>query len=197
MARDYLKKGLENIVIESDELWILDHVNNILKNAHFTELDQIRTLQIDQRNVLINSIYPYDSRRFQDFSKSFDLTFNLSLGAKVATNIPGTGIAVSLINMAKTLVKLGNRLKIMATIYGYHITDSQALFKASAAILKSLADWENNEEHLPLDPAVLNELYSDNDSTDSAAFQEMIDAIVKKDAYIAIPMTQYKHGAII
>lgn len=187
LAREYLKKGLENIVIESDELWILDRVNNILKNAHFTKLDQIRTLQIDQRNALINSIYPYDSQRFQDFARRFDLTFNLGLGAIVATNIPGTGIAVSLINMAKTLVKLGNRLKIMSAIYGYHITDSQALFKASAAILKSLADWENNKEHLPLDPAVLNELYSDNDSTDSAAFQEMIDAIVKKDAYIAIP----------
>ena len=187
MANSYIKKGLELLIMENDVSWILNRANRALGVKNLTELEQIRRLSSDQREVLISSIYPYDSKRFQDFSRKFDLSVNIGLGVIVATNIPGTGIAISLINMAKTLVKLGNRLKIMSASYGYHLEDSQALFKVAAAILESMADWENNEQHVPLDPEVLDPLYSDNIEENQAGFREMIDAIVRKDAYIAIP----------
>jgi len=183
----YIRKGLELLMLEDDEKWILDRTNQIFKTTSYSELAQIQALNAEQRSILIEKIYPYDSQKFQIFAKKFDLTFNFGLGVVVATNIPGTGILVSLVNMAKTLIKLGNRLKIMSAIYGYHLKNSHTLFKVSAIILKSLSNWENNDQHLPLEPEVLAELYTDKDVANENAFQEMIDAIVRKEAYIAIP----------
>ena len=187
LSRFYIRRGLEIIMLEDAERWILKRVNQTFEDIHFTNMEEIRNLSQAQRDVLISLLYPYHSRRFLEFSKRFDLTFNLGLGAIVITNLPGTGIAVSLINMAKTLVKLGNRLNIMFAIYGYQLRDSEALFKASAAILKSLSDWDNNERHTPLDPEILNDLHSGIHESDPDSLKEMIDAIFKKDAYIAIP----------
>jgi|APSaa5957512622_1039677.scaffolds.fasta_scaffold15403_1 hypothetical protein len=187
LARDYIKRGLETVLIANDESRILKRVNRILDGSEFTALSQLRDLTPEQRNALIKNMYPYDSARYREFASKFDLSVNVSLGAIVATNFPGTGIAVSLVNMAKTVVKLGNRLKIMSAIYGFHLTNAHALFKASTQILKSMSDWETNPNHLPLDPDILNDLYSAEKKDDPLAFQEMMDAIVKKDAYIAIP----------
>ncbi len=88
--------------------------------------------------------------------------------------------------MGKTLVKLGNRNNIMSAIYGQKVSSPEALFRCCSQILQSLEDWENNENHQPLDPIFLDELYGENPA-DEAAFQELLNTIAKKEAYIAIP----------
>jgi len=183
----FIQKGLELLLYEDTAQWILKRANSCLRRADIQNLDQIIQLSSIDRERLINEFYPYDSPYFQKYLKRFDLSVNIGLGAVVATNIPGTGLMVSLVNMGKTLVKIGNRLNIMSAIYGRQIANPNALFKVSASILRSLEDWENNQAHIPLDPSILDTLYQIGTDEDGTAFQDLINSIVRKDAYIAIP----------
>ena len=183
----YIKKGLEILLYEDHETWVIDKANLILERGDLQELEQIRNLSFEDKQKLVEKLYPYNNPALAKYSKSFDTTVNITLGAIVATNIPGTGLLVSLINMGKTLVKLGNRLNTMSGIYGLQVASPQSLFRVSAKILKSLEDWENNAEHLPLDPMMLEELYQSNPDDDEQAFKNLMEEVVRKEAYIAIP----------
>ena len=183
----FLEKGLELLIYEDTTEWILKRANKCLERSDITNIDQIQQLLPGERLKLIQSLYPYDSPAYNSFMKRFDVSLNVALGAVVATNIPGTGIAVSVVNMGKTIFKMGNRLNIMSAIYGKKIASPEALFKASARIIASLEDWENNDQHVPLDPDVLEDLYFAESEEDPSAFRELLSTVVRKDAYIAIP----------
>ena len=183
----YTRKGLELLLYEDTEKWILNRANELLESTDFVFIEQIQSLGAADRTYLTDQLYPYDSPILNKFMKSFETTLNVSLGIVVATNLPGTGIAVSLVNIGKTLIKLGNRLNIMAALYGKQISSPQALFRVSAKILQSLDDWENNKDHVPLDPSVIEELFIPDAQESDAAFKELMSAVVKKEAYIAIP----------
>ncbi|MBT3225776.1 MAG: hypothetical protein HN580_02020 [Deltaproteobacteria bacterium] len=183
----FIEKGLELLLYEDAASWILKRANSCLHRSDIDSLDQIVQLSNSDHEKLIKEFYPYDSPVFQKYLKRFDLSVNVGLGAVVATNIPGTGLLVSLVNMGKTLVKIGNRLNIMSAIYGRQIASANALFKVSASILRSLEDWENNQEHIPLDSGILDGLYQTDVEDDSEAFQDLLGSVVRKEAYIAIP----------
>ena len=186
IAFEQVKKGLELLLIEDTEAWILKRVEDVL-NRKIKTIDQVENLSIEERKKLVQALYPYDSPAFSQYHKTFETTVNVGLGAIVATNLPGTGIAVSMINMGKTLIKMGNRINIMSAIYGQSISSSQALFQVCTVILKSLQDWEGNPEHIPLDPDILKPLYTKHPEETEDAFQTLLTNIVKKEAYIAIP----------
>ncbi|MBT4289605.1 MAG: hypothetical protein HOD92_19960 [Deltaproteobacteria bacterium] len=183
----YTKKGLELLLYEDTESWILDKANKILNKTNINTIEDIRKLSTADRKILIEKLYPYNSPNYSIFIQKYDSTINITLGAIVATNFPGTGIAVGLFNIGKTLLKLGNRINIMSSIYGYQVSSPSALFKVSAKILKSMDDWENNINHVPLSIDVLDDLYSEYQDDDESAFQNLLNAAVKKEAYIAIP----------
>ncbi len=183
----FIEKGLELLLYEDAASWILKRANESLNRSDINSLDQVVHLSTSDHEKLINEFYPYDSPAFQKYLKRFDLSVNIGLGAVVATNIPGTGLFVSLVNMGKTLVKIGNRLNIMSAIYGRQIVSPNALFKTCATILRSLEDWENNPEHIPLDPDILDCLYQTDAEDDREAFQDLLGSVVRKEAYIAIP----------
>lgn len=183
----FIEKGLELLLYEDTSQWIIKRANNCLHRTDIKNLEQIIQLSNTDRESLIQELYPYNSPNFQKYLKGFDISVNIGLGAVVATNIPGTGLLVSLVNMGKTLIKVGNRLNIMSAIYGRQIASPNALFKVSASILRSLEDSENNEEHIPLDPSMLEALYHEETDEDEMALQDLINSIVRKDAYIAIP----------
>lgn len=187
LTLSFVEKGLEILLYEDSDGWILKRSNKCLNRSDIKELDQIIALSRDDREQLIAELYPYDSQLFKKYVKGFDLSVNIGLGAVVATNIPGTGIAVSLVNMGKTLVKIGNRLNIMSAIYGRRIFSPEALFKVSANIIRSIDDWESNKDHQPLDISLLDELYTERDDENGEGFQELLNSVMRKEAYIAIP----------
>lgn len=183
----YTKKGLELLLFEDTEPWILERANKILQRTDITTIDKVRNLTNSDRMVLIDKLYPYDSPNYSIYIEKFEAGMNFTLGAVVATNFPGTGIAVGLFNMGKTLIRLGNRINIMSSIYGYKISSPDALFKVSATILKSMDDWEDNIDHLPLSVDILDDLYLQDQKDNKFALQELLNAAIKKEAYIAIP----------
>ncbi|MFH2131751.1 MAG: hypothetical protein ABIK68_15360 [bacterium] len=183
----FIEKGLELLLYEDAARWMLKRANRCLDRSDIVSLDQIRHLSVSDRQKLIDAFYPYDSPGYKKFLQRFNLSFNIGLGAVVATNIPGTGLVVSLVNMGKTLLKIGNRLNIMSAIYGRQIASPKALFKVSASIIRSMEDWENNEAHVPLHANILDTLYQMDAETDSRSFQDLLRSVVRKDAYIAIP----------
>jgi hypothetical protein len=183
----YTKKGLELLLYEDTESWILGRANKTLSRSDIDSIEKIRNLNHVERNILIDKLYPYDSPNYSILMEKFESGTNITLGAIVATNFPGTGIAVGLFNMGKTLIKLGNRINIISSIYGYKISSPEALFKVSATILKSMDDWEDNIEHIPLSVDILDDLYLQDNQDEKSAFQDLLNAVVKKEAYIAIP----------
>lgn len=183
----FIEKGLDLLLFEFSPEWVLKRTRKILQQPELTDRSQIQSLSTADRRRLIETLYPYDSQTFYRFLKRFDLSVNIGLGAVVATNIPGTGLAVSIVNMGKTIVKTGNRIAIMSAIYGLKIRSKAALFKMSATILRSLEDWESNDNHYPLDPSVLEDLYAETGNEDEDAFQSLLNSVIRKDAYIAIP----------
>lgn len=183
----YIEKGLELLLYEELEDWMPKKANKILDSEKINTLDDVKELSFEEKQKLVEALYPYNNATLSSFSRSFDSSINVSLGAIVASNFPGTGLMVSLINMGKTLVKLGNRLNTMSAVYGTQIASPQSLFKTSARILRSLEDWENNEAHQPLDPLILEDLYQTSSEEDEKAFEELLEQVVKKEAYIAIP----------
>ncbi len=187
LTLSFIEKGLEMMLYEDTSRWILKRANRCLDRTDLVNSDQIQQLSRLERQQLIEELYPYDSRLFKKYMKGFDTSVNIGLGAVVATNIPGTGLAVSLVNMGKTLIKIGNRLNIMSAIYGRQISSKEALFKISANIIRSLEDWESNDQHTPLDPDILSDLYNIADEEDEDAIKDLLDTVFRKDAYIAIP----------
>ncbi len=187
LTATYIEKGLELLLFEELDNWIPKKASKILESSDINTLDDVKQLSIEDKQKLVDVLYPYNSSTFTNFSQSFDSSLNVSLGAIVASNFPGTGLMVSLINMGKTLVKLGNRLNTMSAIHGTQIANPQSLFKTSAQILQSMEDWENNEKHLPLDPQILVDLYRASPEGEETAFEELLEQVVKKEAYIAIP----------
>ncbi len=187
LTLSFVEKGLEILLYEDSDRWILKRANKCLNRTDIKELEQIIELSQADREQLVGELYPYDSQLFKKYVKGFDLSVNIGLGAVVATNIPGTGIAVSLVNMGKTLVKIGNRLNIMSAIYGRRISSPEALFKVSASIIRSIDDWESNDAHQPLETSLLDDLYIARDDDDGEGFQELLNSVIRKEAYIAIP----------
>lgn len=183
----YIEKGLEILIHEDTEEWIIPRANKILTSNHLTELKQIKELSVEEREILIDQLYPYDNPSLKTLAKGFDVSLNVGLGAIVATNIPGTGILVSFVNMGKTIVKLGNRINIMSAVHGYKIDSPQALYKICTDILNSLEDWESNPTHTPLNPEVLSGLYQHPEASSNNSLQELMNVVAKKEAYIAIP----------
>jgi len=183
-----IEKGIDLLLQEDTPDWIIDQARAILNRPDINNMEQIERLTSGERQQLIDEIYPYSSRTFRKYLNRFGTVINIAMGAVVATNLPGTGIAVSIANMGKTLVKIGNRLIIMSAIYGRQISSKTALFKTSATIIGSLEDWESNKQHVPLDPDIIGELYIRRKSdTDNAAFRSLLNSVIRKDAYIAIP----------
>ena len=183
----YIKKSLELLLYEDTESWILERANKILLRSDIDTIENIRNLNQGDRHILLDKLYPYDSPNYSVLIEKFESVMNISLGAIVATNIPGTGIAVVLFNIGKTLIKLGNRINIISSIYGYKISSPEALFKVSATILQSLDDWEDNMDHIPLSSDILDDLYLQTNEDNKSAFQGLLNAVFKKEAYIAIP----------
>jgi len=123
---------------------------------------------------------------FKSFGKSLDLSFNLTLGAAAASQLPGTGVAAGALNLVKTLTKLAGRISTLSAIYGFHIPSSAHLFLACSRVLKSIQDFEANPQHRPLDPAILSELYR-KEAVDPEGFGQMLKEALKKEAYMAVP----------
>ncbi len=183
----FIKKGLEISIQENYEDQILKKAKTILKPREFTDLNQIRDLSNEDRDKLINVLYPFDSTGLRKLLKSFDISMNILMGTLVATNLPGTGIVVSLINMAKTLVTTANRLSVMSALFGYKIVSTPALFRACAAILQSIETWETDKDHVPLLPEILSDLYEGTPESDDTALDDLLKAVGSKEMYIAIP----------
>lgn len=183
---EYTRKGLEVLLYEDTEKWLIPKAVELLQRQDLSSFEDIQKLSPEERTILIEQLYPYNSPTFQKYLKAFDVTLNVSLGAVVASNLPGTGLLVSFINIGKTLIKLGNRINIMSAVYGRKIQSPQSLFKVCTKILQSLEDWENNPDHLPLNPDILEDLFQPADETEDF-FQEMMATVIKKEAYIAVP----------
>jgi hypothetical protein len=183
----YIRKGLEILLKDNTERWIIRRSSEMLNDPGIVSMNDIRRLERDERQRLIEAFYPYNNPSSKNVAKRLNLTINLSLGAIVATNLPITGPVIALVNMAKTLIRIGNRLNTISAIYGYHVSSPQALFRVSATILKSIDDWETNTEHQPLLPEILDELYRPPEPEDPDTFQTLMAAVIRKEAYIAIP----------
>jgi hypothetical protein len=187
LATTYIEKGMELLLYEDLEQWMPVKAGKILNSSKITTLEEVRALPFADKLKLTEALYPYNSPLLSKYYQSFDTSINLSLGAVVASNLPGTGLLVSLINMGKTLVKMGNRLNIMSGIYGTQISDPDSLFRVCAQILQSLEDYENNEHHTPLNSLILDDLYQVDPDKNDNALGKLLEQVVKKEAYIAIP----------
>jgi len=182
-----IQKGLQLLLKDDTTSWIIHQTRNQLGFENIATPEDLISLDEEAREKLTDVLYPYRNPSFKKLAGNINLSINLFLGAIVATNLPGTGIAVSFISMAKTLIRISNCLNFMAAVYGRQICSPHVLFRVSAIVLKSIDDWESNPEHLPLSPEVLNELFQSGATQDEAAFQDLLSAVVKKEAYIAIP----------
>ena len=183
---DFLKKGLELTAREDYESWILTKASQELQKE-MNSLEDIRALDQTDRQRLINTLYPYRSRQYRILIASFDKSVNLFLGLIVATNLPGTGIVVSMINMVKTIIRLSNRINSLAAIYGFRLENPSALFETSALIIKSIERWERDEVHVPLRPEVMERIFTPSRQDFDKELNEYIDAVGIKEFYIAIP----------
>ena len=102
--------------------------------------------------------------------------------------LPFTGPAVSLIIVLKTIFKICHRLQLMSAIYGHTIADHNRLFVVSARILQNLQTWESDPDHRPLEPEALRPLYESPDAeTERSGLPALLEATIRKEAYIAIP----------
>lgn len=182
----FLKKGLELTLKEDYEPWIVKNSAPLL-NRPIYSFREIQQLEDSEREILINALYPYSSHRYKGLLASFDKTFNVLLGVVVASNLPGTGVIVSLITMAKTIVRLSNRINSMSVLYGYPVINLNQLYKVCSLLLTSIADWEENDQHVPLDPSVLSELYSETNDDIEEELTKLLEVVGTKEMYIAIP----------
>lgn len=191
-----IQQTLEYLLAHDPAFWVRKRAAKILGRSEFEAIrnsdqayEAMRNLSQGEREQLITELYPYNLPGFAPYMKALDMTVNLGLGAVVATNIPGTGALVSLINMIKTIFKIAHRLHMMSTIHGYAIRDGNSLFVVSAKILQSLQGWEASQEHRPLDTNVLDDLYAGDEDEDASeqGFPALLNASLKKDLYISVP----------
>lgn len=182
----FLKKGLELTLKDDYEPWVTQNASKLLKRRIYS-LEDIQKLENDEREVLISELYPYSSHRYKGLISSFDKTFNVLLGIIVASNLPGTGVIVSLITMAKTIVRLSNRINSMSVLYGHPVRNLNQLYKVCSLLLSSIEDWEQNEQHVPLEPGILSNLYSEINNDIEAELTELLEVVSTKEMYIAIP----------
>ncbi len=186
LIKDAAAKGFELLLFDESQDWILRRSAKVL-NREIMGFREIKNLSDQERETLLQALYPYDSPISNDLLKGFDAALNLGLGVLVATNLPGTGLAAAAANMVKTLFKAANRINIMSAVYGLKVANPAALYQVTGQILASLADWETNPSHRPLDPQILQELYSPGNLGNRAHLRAMLAHAFKKEAYIAIP----------
>ncbi|MEM7180192.1 MAG: hypothetical protein AAF518_04730 [Spirochaetota bacterium] len=182
----YLKKALEALLYDNPEKWITKRAPTLLKDSNLKSIEDIRNLPEESRQKLIDSLYPYNNPNLERLSKALDISMNVGLGAVVVTNLPMTGIAVGLVNMMKTIIKMAHRINIMSAIYGWQIVSPDALFRVSARLLEAMEDWENNPSHMPQGVELFDELYIPLEGEETG-FAALMNASIKKDAYITIP----------
>jgi hypothetical protein len=183
---DFIKKGLELSKSIDYENWIVEKASRTLKKP-IIDLNDIKELTDEERTQLVQTLYPHKSNRYKSLLSSFDKTFSIFLGLIVATNIPGTGILVSLINIAKTIIRISNGINSISIIHGYQVENFAHLFHVSAAIIQSLNDWDNNSDHSPLNPQILADLYEPSDRDFEKELVKLLEAAGSKELYIAIP----------
>jgi hypothetical protein len=183
---DFIKKGLELSKSIDYENWIVEKASRTLKKP-IIDLNDIKELTDEERTQLVQTLYPHKSNRYKSLLSSFDKTFSIFLGLIVATNIPGTGILVSLINIAKTIIRISNGINSISIIHGYQVENFAHLFHVSAAIIQSLNDWDNNPDHSPLNPQILADLYEPSDRDFEKELVKLLEAAGSKELYIAIP----------
>ena len=150
----------------------------------FKRIEQLRNLQSEQRELLLENLYPYDFALSGKIKSFINRTLNISLGLVVATNIPFTGMLVNTITTLKTTIYLTNRVHLLSTIYGCPIICKEALFEVSAKIVGSISDFENNPKHKPLSSQTLANLYQ---HTNKSKLYQLLKAATIKDFYISIP----------
>ncbi|MCR9141132.1 MAG: hypothetical protein NXI24_02690 [bacterium] len=189
-----VQETLEYLLAHDPAAWVRKRAAKILNRPELKSVRDseaafaaMRELSPEEREQLVDELYPYDLPGFAPYMKAVDLTVNVGLGAVVATNLPGTGSLVHLINMIKTIFKIAHRLHMMSTIHGAAIRDPNALFVVSAKILQSLQGWEAAADHRPLDSAVLDELYAAAGDDEARALPALLGASLKKDLYISVP----------
>ncbi|MEQ9363073.1 MAG: hypothetical protein RIF32_02450, partial [Leptospirales bacterium] len=190
---DNVQQALEYLIAHDPATWVRKRAAKILNRPELKSVPNaeaafaaMRDLTPEDRERLIEELYPYDLPGFAPYMKAVDLTVNVGLGAVVATNLPGTGSLVHLINMIKTIIKIAHRLHMMSTVHGAAIRDPNALFVVSAKILKSLQSWEASPDHHPLGPEALEELYA-SAGDDARGLPALLGASLKKDLYISVP----------
>lgn len=183
---DFLKKGLELSRNDEYDTWIISRASEAL-GRQISTIEEIRDLSEGERQMLIDTSYPYKSKRYKLLLNSFDKSVSVFLGAIVATNLPGTGILVSLINMVKTMIRMSNRISSLAAIYGRKIENLSGLFETCAIMLNSVEDWDKNNKHVPLEPDLLERLFEEEKGDFEAELAKFIEAVGTKELYIAIP----------
>ena len=183
---DFLKKGLELSRNDDYESWIISRSSEIL-DRQISRIEDIKDLSESERQKLIETSYPYRSQKYSLLLDSFDKSVSVFLGAIVATNLPGTGILVSLINMVKTMIRMSNRISSLAVIYGRKVENLSGLFETCALLLNSIEDWDKNRDHIPLEPGVLERLFEEDKGDFEAELAKFIEAVGTKELYIAIP----------
>lgn len=183
---DFLKKGLELSRNDDYETWIIDRASEIL-GRKIRSIVEIKDLSETERRRLIETSYPYRSQRYKLLLESFDKSVSVFLGAIVATNLPGTGILVSMINMVKTMIRMSNRISSLAVIYGRKVENPSGLFETCAILLNSIEDWDKNSDHIPTEPAALERLFKEDKGDIEGELARFIEAVGAKELYIAIP----------
>lgn len=186
MTKSFVLKAFDSLLNEDAEQWILLRAGTVLTEKKFQSLEEISQISVPERQKMMEAFYPYDSPAFKQYLQKLDVSINLGLGTIAASNIPMTGTVVSLVNMAKTIVKIGNRLHILCAIYGRQIVSSTALLHTCALIVSSISETEGAPKHVPLNPNILDALFSQNPSKKDN-LKELVNALFKKDAYMAIP----------
>ena len=170
------EKNLEKIVIQKSQ--------TILKK-NLSKIEQIQFLNQQDRELLLNSLYPFEIALNGKIKKSINSTFNIALGVLVATNIPFTGASVNLITTIKTVIYLSNRIQLLSAIYGYPVICKEALFTVATKIVASVIDYESNPKHQPLSPKIIAELYQ---FKSQSTLYELLKKATIKDLYISIPL---------
>ena len=177
------EKALSKIFERNIEEQIFQKSEKIL-NRSFERIEQLQNLQAEQRELLLEKLYPYDFALSGKIKSFINRTLNISLGLVVATNIPFTGMLVNAITTVKTTIYLANRVHLLSILYGRPVICKEALFAVSARIVSSISDFENNPDHKPLSPQSLANLYQ---HTNQSKLYQLLKAATIKDLYISIP----------
>lgn len=183
----FIERGLELATRDDYEAWIVSSAAGIFKRNDITAIEDIKRLTDPERIMLTEMVYPFKSHKYQKLLDSFDVTVNLMLGTVVATNVPGTGLLISLVSMAKTMVRMFHRMGTMSIIHGEKIQNKNQLFRTCAELLRSMEDWETSTDHIPLEPSIISSIYQPPPESEESSIVRLLEAVGIKDMYIAIP----------